>query len=226
MGGNNVLSEGIALYKKGDYAASLAFFLSIPDGSKVDDMELSYYIGLCYARLHRHDDALLYLEQVVTGDKNEKRVLQCRFILAIIYCQSDRKRLADFELKKLLETGYKSSSVYAALGYIAWENNQIEQSIEYYHKALGSDPNNPTALNGLGFVLACENRDLAKALAYCKRALEIIPTSAALLDSVGWVYYKLGMMEDSIKYLKQAMEIDGDNNEILAHYRQVSAQFQ
>ena len=42
MGGNNVLSEGIALYKKGDYAASLAFFLSIPDGSKVDDMELSY----------------------------------------------------------------------------------------------------------------------------------------------------------------------------------------
>ena len=224
MGGNNVLSEGIALYKKGDYTSSLAFFLGVPDDSKADDMELSYYIGLCYARLNRYDDALLYLEQVVTGDKDKERVLQCRIILAIIYCQSDRKRLADFELKKLLDTGYKPSSVYAALGYIAWEQSQIEQSIEYYQKALGSDPNNPTALNGLGFVLACENRDLAKALAYCKRALEILPKNAAFLDSVGWVYYKLGMIEDSIKYLKQAMDIAGDNNEISAHYRQVSAQ--
>ena len=226
MGGNNVLSEGIALYKNGDYAQALAFFLGLPEGSKADDMELSYYIGLCYARMKRHDDALLYLEQVVTGDKNEDRVLQCRFILALIYCQSSRKRLADFELKKLLETGYKPSSVYAALVFIAWEQKQIDQSIDYYQKALGCDPNNPTALNGLGFVLACENRDLAKALAYCKRALEIIPRSAAFLDSVGWVYYKLGMLEDSVKYLKQAMEIDANNNEIISHYRQVSAQIQ
>ncbi len=226
MGGNNVLSEGIALYAKGDYSGALAFFLSLPDGVKADDMELSYYIGLCYARLSRYDDALLYLEQVVTGDKDESRVLQCRFILALIYCQSSRKRLADFELKKLLETGYKPSSVYAALAYIAWDNNQTDKSIEYYQKSLGIDENNPTALNGLGFVLASENRDLAKALSYCKKALEIMPKSAACLDSVGWVYYKLGMIDDAIKYLKLAMEIDSDNKEIISHYRQVSAQIQ
>ena len=224
--GGNILSEGVDLYKNGDYSGALAFFLSLPDGSKVDDMELSYYIGLCYARMNRYDDALLYLEQVVTGDKDENRVLQCRFILAIIYCQSSRKRLADFELKKLLETGYKASSVYAALAYIAWDNGQSEQSIDYYQKSLGIDADNPTALNGLGFVLASENRDLAKALSYCKRALELMPESAACMDSVGWVYYKLGMLDDSMKYLSQAMEVAGNNREIAEHYRLVSSEIQ
>ena len=93
----DVLSEGISLYKRGDFLASISFFLGLPDDSGADTIELAYYIGLCYAKLQRYEDALLYLEQVVTAGQNIDRVLQCRFLLAIIYTSTGRKKLADFD---------------------------------------------------------------------------------------------------------------------------------
>ena len=178
MAGQNALSEGISLYNSGKYSASLSFFLSLPEDNSVDDIELAYYIGLCYSKLKRYDDALLYLEQVVTAsgeikqnEKQAERLLQCRYLLAVIYCLSGRKKLAEFELGKLLETGYKPSSVYASLAYIAWEQGNSEQSLSYYAKALSEDSENPTALNGMGYVLAEQEKDLTQALGYCKKAL-------------------------------------------------------
>ena len=90
------LFEGISLYKKGDYTSALTFFISLPENSGIDNIELAYYIGLCYAKLERYEDALLYLEQVVTGGQKLERIQQCRFLLAVIYTKSGRKRLANF----------------------------------------------------------------------------------------------------------------------------------
>ncbi|MBQ0051008.1 MAG: tetratricopeptide repeat protein [Treponema sp.] len=219
MAEKNVLKEGIDLYNKRDYAASLAFFLSLPDDTNADNIDLAYYIGLCYAKLQRYEDALDYLEQVVTSGANIDRILQCRYVLAVIYAMSNRKKLAQFELNKLLETGYKPSMVYASLAYISWEQADVDKCIEYYKKALEIDSENPTALNGMGYVLACENRDLTMALSYCKKALNLSPNSAACLDSVGWVYLKLGLVNDALKYLYQARELMPENYDIAEHIK-------
>ncbi|WP_296322771.1 tetratricopeptide repeat protein [Treponema sp. UBA3813] len=216
---NTILHEGIKKYQSADYNGALAFFLSLPESDDIDNIELAYYIGLCYAKLEHYDDALLYLEQVVTGGAELDRVLQCRYVLAVIYANSGRKKLAEFELNKLLESGYKPASVYSSLAYVAWKQDDVEKSLEFYRKAIEIEPENSTALNGMGYVLACENRDLTKALSFCKRALSKQPDSAACLDSVGWVYLKLGLMEDAFKYLNQAQEKLPQNEEIAEHLR-------
>ena len=148
-----------------------------------------------------------------------ERVLQCRFLLAVIYAMSGRKRLADFELNKLLETGYKTASVYASLAYISWEQNDINKCVEFYKKSLESDPENITALNGMGYVLACENKDLTKALGYCKKALDNSPDNPACMDSLGWVYFKLGLFAEAGKYLRAAERKIPDNQEIRSHIK-------
>lgn len=219
MAKKTILSEGIDFYRKGDFNSALTYFLSLPEDSEIDNIELAYYIGLCYAKLERFDDALLYLEQVVTAGSDINRVLQCRYLLAVIYVMSGRKRLADFELNKLLETGYRPASVYASLAYIAYEQGEVDKCIEYYKKSLEADEENTTALNGLGYVLAVEDRDLTQALSYCKKALERAPNSGAVLDSIGYVYMKLGLKNDSLKYLKQAQQQLPDNEEIAEHIR-------
>ncbi|MCQ2247615.1 MAG: tetratricopeptide repeat protein [Treponema sp.] len=220
----SILNDGISLYKKGDYSNALAFFISLPDDCGADQTELAYYLGLCYSKLKRYDDALLYLEQVVTASSDsagseeaQERVLQCRYLLAVIYSLSGRKRLADFELNKLLKMDYKPASVYASLAYLAWDQGNIDSSIDYYEKALDFDDENPTALNGLGYVLACEGTDLTRALSCCKKALDILPDSAACLDSLGWVYYKMGLYSESKKYLERAAKLDKGNQIILDH---------
>lgn len=221
MGDTNILFQGIDLYNQKKYSDALAFFLALPEDSGLDSQEIAYYLGLCYTKLKRYEDALLYLEQVVTGGGQLERVLQCRFILAVIYTKSKRKRLASFELNKLLESGYKPASVYASMAFIAWEQQEIDVALSYYEKSLELDENNVTSLNGLGYVLATENRDLTKALYCCKKAVQNSPDSAACLDSLGYVYYKLGLLKDARKYLEMAEQIDNDNEIIAEHIREV-----
>ncbi len=221
MPDSNVLSQGIEFYNQKKYSDALTFFLTLSSETGADSLDVAYYLGLCYAKLSRYEDSLLYLEQVVTAGMDEERVLQCRLILAVIYSLSGRKRLAAFELNKLLEAEYKPASVYAALAFVAWEQSDTEKCLDYYEKSLDADPENVTALNGMGYVLACEDKDLTKALSFCKKAVKASPNSAACLDSLGWVYYKLGLYDDAKKYLEMAEAIDGNNEEIANHIKSV-----
>lgn len=221
MPDSKVLFQGIEYYNRKNYSDALAFFLSLAPDSGADNVEVAYYLGLCYTKLNRYEDALLYLEQVVTAGQQLERVQQCRFILAVIYALSGRKRLANFELTKLLESGYKPASVYASMAFVAWEQQDVERALDFYNKSLELDSGNVTALNGLGYVLATEERDLTKALSCCKKAVAKNPNSAACLDSLGWVYYKLGLFEDAKKYLEMAENLDKDNEEIASHIKTV-----
>lgn len=221
MSNTNILSQGIELYGQKKYSDALAFFLALPENSGADGNEIAYYLGLCYAKLGRYEDALLYLEQVVTSGTVLNRILQCRFLLAVIYTKSGRKRLASFELNKLLESGYKLPSVYASMAFIAWEQHDTDAALSYYEKSLEIDAENITSLNGIGYVLATEDKDLTKALSCCKKAVELAPDSAACLDSLGYVYYKLGLLKDSLKYLEMAESLDKENEIIANHIHEV-----
>ena len=218
---NNLLAEGKNLYNQKEYAQALSFFLALPQDSDVDKIETAYYLGLCYTKLEKYDEALMFLEQVVTSGTQIERVLQCRFLLAVIYAISGRKKLAEFELNKLLETGYMTDSVYAAIAFVAWEQNDTEKCMEYYEKSLEKNPENITSLNGLGYVLACQEKDLTRALSLCKEAVKVEPKSAACLDSLGWVYYKLGLYDDSLQYLEQAEKYAPESIEIADHKKSV-----
>ena len=225
MGGklqDRIISRGVSLYKEKSYEEALPFFVSLSADSGADKMETAYYLGLCYAKLGKYDDALVYLEQVVTTGGHLERVQQCRFLLAVIYALSGRKRLAEFELNKLLESDYMTASVYAAIAYVAWEQNDTEKCLSFYEKSLLKEPDNVTSLNGLGYVLACEDKDLTRALSLCKKAVDFSPDSASCLDSLGWVYFKLGLYKDAMRYLEKALLLDNENTVIAEHLHQVA----
>lgn len=214
------LRQGIKLYQSRKYTDALSFFLSLPPDS-ADNIDLAYFIGLCYARLNKYDEALLYLEQVVTNGTDEERIKQCRLSLAVIYSLTNRSKMAEFELSKLTEDGIDSEQVQCAKGYVAWYRNEIDKSIGCYETVLEQNPENPTALNGLGYILACTGKDLTRALFLCKKALDTNPESSAYLDSLGWVYFKLGLLKEAKSFIKRALEKNPENEEIKSHYQEI-----
>ena len=87
-------------------------------------------------------------------------------------------------------------------------------------RILEREPDNAEALNALGYSLADRTKRYEEALGYIQRALELRPDSHYILDSMGWVQYRLGNYEEALKYLKRAMAINQDP-EIAAHMTEV-----
>jgi Flp pilus assembly protein TadD len=67
-------------------------------------------------------------------------------------------------------------------------------------------PENASALNYLGYMLADRNIRLPEAQQMVSKALELDPENAAYLDSLGWVYYRQGKLEEAETYLLRAIE--------------------
>ncbi|MBS0613335.1 MAG: tetratricopeptide repeat protein [Proteobacteria bacterium] len=69
-------------------------------------------------------------------------------------------------------------------------------------------PDDPTALNALGFTLADHGMELPRARRLIERALAQAPQSAAIRDSLGWVLYRQGLPEQALPHLSAAFEVD------------------
>jgi tetratricopeptide (TPR) repeat protein len=216
------LREAARRYAERDWAGTLEALRSV-DSTEENHLDLAYYLGLCHARLESWDDALLYLEQVVTASADLMRIFQCRLALAYAYTETGRHRLAEYELKSLLETGFESVQVLSFLGYSSWAQGRAEEAIRWYAKALEIDRENPTALNGMGYLLVSEGKDTARALVYCRKAVEKKPENPAYLDSLAWAYFRLGYKEEAKDCVERALALRPDEEEIREHARAISA---
>ncbi len=87
-------------------------------------------------------------------------------------------------------------------------------------RILKAHPDHADALNALGYTLADQTDRLQEALGYIQRALALKPDSAAVLDSMGWVQYRLGRLHEALPYLRRAHAQD-DDPEITAHLVEV-----
>ncbi|MGH9643968.1 MAG: tetratricopeptide repeat protein [Terriglobales bacterium] len=80
-----------------------------------------------------------------------------------------------------------------------------------FKKVLASDPEHASALNYLGYMLADQNLELDAALGYIKKAVDLDPANGAYLDSLGWVYFRMGkydLAEENL--LKASQKINTD----------------
>ena len=85
---------------------------------------------------------------------------------------------------------------------------------------LAVDPQNAHALNALGYTLADRTDRHQEALGYIEQALALLPDDGAVLDSMGWVQYRLGNHAKALEYLRRAYQQHQDA-EIAAHLSEV-----
>ena len=108
---------------------------------------------------------------------------------------------------------YARALVAERLGLI----DQLEADLNFILK---TEPDNAHALNALGFTLADQTDRYEEAHGYLKRAIEIMPDDPAIIDSMGWVQYRLGNYDEAIRLLRKALS-RFDDSEIAAHLGEV-----
>ncbi|MDH5551787.1 MAG: tetratricopeptide repeat protein [Nitrosomonas sp.] len=93
----------------------------------------------------------------------------------------------------------------------------LEQNLQ---KLIQLRPDHAHAYNALGYSLAERGERLPEALKLIKRAVELSPGDAFIMDSLGWIYYRMGNIQDGLNYLNQAYAARPDP-EIAAHLGEV-----
>ncbi len=76
-----------------------------------------------------------------------------------------------------------------------------------FMKALELQPNHPEVLNYLAYSWIVEGKNLEKARDMLSTALQARPNEAPIIDSYGWVLFKLGQTEEAAQYLERANEL-------------------
>ena len=104
---------------------------------------------------------------------------------------------------------------------LAWERrDDIPRAEADFRKILVAQPDNVATLNALGYTLADRTGRYAEALELIDRARVAEPDNPAIIDSYGWVLYRLGRVRDALPQLRRAYLLQKDP-EIAAHLGEV-----
>jgi tetratricopeptide (TPR) repeat protein len=98
--------------------------------------------------------------------------------------------------------------------------NHTDSAVRDLRRLLELKPNDADALNALGYTLADRKGDQKEALDLIEKALVLKPDEPAIMDSLGWVQYRLGQMDEAVTHLRTAYAKQPDP-EIAAHLGEV-----
>ncbi|MES9832287.1 MAG: tetratricopeptide repeat protein [Candidatus Thiodiazotropha sp. DIVDIV] len=121
---------------------------------------------------------------------------------------------------KALERFEDNIDLLYARGLNAADLKRVDLLEQDLRKILATQPQHADALNALGYTLADQTDRLEEAKEYIQKALSLKPDNPAVLDSIGWVEYRLGNYETALAHLEKAAEISPDA-EIASHLGEV-----
>jgi tetratricopeptide (TPR) repeat protein len=87
---------------------------------------------------------------------------------------------------------------------------QLPEAVEWLQQVLDEFPGNIAALNDLGYLWADRGEHVQRAHDMIREALDADPENAAYRDSLGWVLYRLGRLDEAAAELEKASEGEPD----------------
>lgn len=162
------------------------------------------------------DEAVTELRSLMNGTKDRE------VLLTVAQVYEKGKRFPD-EMKALDEAEKLSSGqaerqgVQFMRGALLEKMKDFDRAEAEFRKVLQNDPDNASALNYLGYMLAERNTRLDEAYKLISRALELDPQNGAYLDSLGWVYFRQNQLDKAEEKLRAALEKIGSDPTVHDH---------
>lgn len=202
--------------KRGNNDRALVWFDKVTEPPLAIEASLSAISLL--AKDKRIDEATALLERLRVRYPEQKQ----RMVLmqADLYNQQKKYQQAfDLLTTALLDQGEDKELLYTR-ALMAERIGKFDILEADLRKILAKNPDNPEALNALGYSLLDKTHRYMEAEKYLRRALELQPNEAVIMDSYGWLQFRLGHTEKALDYLQRAYQ-KKQEHEIAAHLVEV-----
>ena len=168
----------------------------------------------------RTDEAVEHLDAILKGSQSDGSLVRIYIAKGELLRAARRYEEAMVVFNTALEIVPGNSDLLYSRALVAERLGRIDMLEADIKFILKSEPNNAHALNALGFTLADQTDRYEEAYAYIKRAIEINPDDAAIIDSWGWIHYRMGDYDKAIALLRTALS-RFDDAEIASHLGEV-----
>jgi tetratricopeptide (TPR) repeat protein len=182
----------------------------------LDSSIARFWMGLAMLQMDRgHQDAaeqiLLKAIEKIPNDAGLWNLLGT--------CQNAAGK-TDEAVRSLQETLRLDSTNYSAFGILALiydRMDSIEKVQDLYERALQLSDSAAVFLNNYAYSLSEHGKDLEHAKVMAERACAEEPTNASFLDTMGWIFFKMGDHKSAIRWLKKAQKAEPKSAPILEH---------
>ncbi|GAA0772542.1 tetratricopeptide repeat protein [Roseibium denhamense] len=179
----------------------------VPDDSALK-REAEIQIGINYNALDQLDEARAHLEALIAKDPGD---LEAGIALGNILRSHELYDEAEVVYTAGLDTINEIKQQHWIPFYfrgIARERlGKWDLAEADFRQALELEENQPQVLNYLGYSLVDQGLKLDEALEMIKTAVELRPTDGYIVDSLGWVYFRLGRYEEAVVELEKAIAL-------------------
>lgn len=183
-----------------DFKEILRLLAELPE----DKYEFKYYIAKSEALMHtwRVPEGLALLQDTIIRFPEYAQPAISYGTRTLI--DVGRTQMALDLVKPYYEANPKSG-VYSELTAWAYQaSGNTKKAEEVYRLCLKHNPDNVPCLNGLGYMFADLNYNLDESLDLLRTASSLEPNSPYIKDSLGWIYYKLGMADMALMYISDS----------------------
>jgi tetratricopeptide (TPR) repeat protein len=199
-----------------NYPEALRRYGEVDHGDQYLPAQIRYAQVL--ARQGRLAEARAHLQQL-SASGNQQRV-QLVLAEAQMLRDANQSKEAFTLVERALESLPENPDLlydYAMLAEKIERFDVLESSLK---KLIELRPDHAHAYNALGYTFADRNLRLAEARELIEKALKLAPEDFFIIDSMGWLLYRMGNLDESVKYLQRAFAGRADP-EIAAHLAEV-----
>ncbi|HYJ17563.1 MAG TPA: tetratricopeptide repeat protein, partial [Burkholderiales bacterium] len=198
------------------YDEAAKWYLSVEGGEQYVLANARYAFML--AKQGRMADARKHLQELPAENQGQRvQILQTEAQLL----RENKEYQESFDiLQKALDSQPDHPELLYDVALAAEKLNRIDVAESSLRKLITLKPDHAQAYNALGYTLADRTNRLAEAREYIEKALKLSPEDPFILDSMGWVEYRLGNSQQSLQYLQRAFQQRPDP-EIAAHLGEV-----
>ena len=144
------------------------------------------------------------------GQKHPKYMNEMLQIESNLYSELDEYEEALVLSDKLVLYYPKNTGFQLKRANLLLELDRKNEALEAYSAIVKNSPKDPNALNAYGYVLTNYSNNYKKAYKLIKKAIKLDPDNPAIIDSYGWILYRMGKYEEAEEELNKAYQLYKD----------------